>query len=59
MIQDNNELPRKIQCGREKGKQKAKNHRTPGKQEIMTVMQKKPFPVFPQTDINTKRCREI
>ena len=47
MIQDNNELPRKIQCGREKGKQKAKNHRTPGKQEIMTVMQKKPFPVFP------------
>ena len=47
MIQDNKELPRKIQCGTEKGKQKAKNHRTAGKQEIMTVMQKKPFPVFP------------
>ena len=47
MIQDNKELPRKIQCGTEKGKQKVKNHRTAGKQEIMTVTQKKPFPVFP------------
>ena len=59
IIQENNDLPRKIQCGTEKGKQKAKNHRTAGKQEIITVMHKKPFPVFHYTDINTKRCREI
>ena len=37
MIQDDNELPRKIQCDTEKGKQKAENHRTIGKQEIIVM----------------------